>query len=143
MNLGFYVDSLTGNGNNLEIFNFLNKAINNSEIDNGSIYYDNIDFNPVSPKFGIFNSTDLWFFTGKLITTSWETYKSASKIVNKFKSKFLYTKSSSVSVFGLTEIAAKEEILVLNEEDQKYLKRVTGKSPLLIELDTNSLQGVL
>jgi hypothetical protein len=144
MNIAFYVESIQGKEGNSEIFDMLNDSLESKEISNGSVFYDNIEYNPVEPKFGMFNATDLWFFTGSLITTSWETYLSTKNVINKFTHQFLFTKNSKVNVFCLNEIADNVRIITTNKEDSDYVKRVTGKpSAMIDQLNIKSLKEVL
>jgi len=144
MNLGFYIDSLKENEDSKQLFEMLNTAVETTQIESGSIFYDNVDYHSTIPKFGIFNSTDLWFFTGKLVTTSWETYKTASNIINKFTSCFLYSGVSDVTVFALNEIINSCKVIVTKEEDRQYVKRITGKDAVLVDgLTIDKLKEVL
>ena len=112
--LGLYVETV---GKDIELYSQI-AEVNGYDI---SLFYDEIGFNPIQCDFGFFNSSNIWNFTGTLVTTSVETTKKAMNIVNKFVPRFLYTgKKENVEVF------------VKNEEHKKEIQRITGKTPTVI-----------
>ena len=132
MNLGFYVKSGNAEGVNGKIYMCLNQAIANGELRDASVFFDNIDYNPVKTNFGMFNSTDIWHFTGNLVTTSVETTVNALKAVNRFKLSYLYN-TEDIDVLRLITISKNVDIITDSEQDQAYVYRVTGKKPKLLE----------
>ena len=132
MNLGFYVKTMSPEGVNEKIYSALNNAIGNDELDDASVFYDNIDYNPTKTEFGMFNSTDIWYFTGSLVTTSLETTHHALQAVNKFKLSYLYN-ADEVDVLPLIDISKKVSVITDSHEDQKYFYRVTGVRPKLLK----------
>jgi hypothetical protein len=142
MNLGFYIDSQSQAGAD-NIYKKLNDWVTSNQIDNGSVFYNDIGFNPITPKFGLFNSTDVWQFTGNLIVTSYVAAASIGSVVNKFKPTFLYTKQDQKNIMQIIDIFNKIPFLVMNEEDFKFVKRITGKEPKLINsLDLDQIKEV-
>ena len=133
MNLGFYIDS-PSSPQSEDVYNKLNEWVTTNQIDNGSIFYNNIGFNPIEPKFGLFNSTDLWQFTGKLVILSYSAAFAIQNIINKFKPVFLYTKQEEKNIMQIIDISNKIPLVVSNEEDFKFIKRISGKEPKVIDL---------
>lgn len=131
MNIAFYIDSLGQNEQNQEIFNLMNEAVENDLVSDASLFYNNISFNPYDSKFGIFNSTDIWNYTGTLIATTINNAIFSSKIVNKFKLAYLYKKESNV--FGLIEVMNSCPVITTNKEDYNEVYRLTGKKPLKLK----------
>jgi hypothetical protein len=142
MNLGFFIDS-PSQSSATEIYESLNKWIESGQIDNGSVFYNDIGFIPVSPKFGLFNSTDIWQFTGDLIITSYRAASSIGNIINKFKAAFLYTKQEEKNIMQIIHICNTLPFIVSNQEDYDYIKRITGKDPILIDsMDLDKIKEV-
>lgn len=142
MNLGFYVDSPSQNGVD-KIYEAMNSWIDKGEIDNGNLFYNDIGFSSIEPKFGLFNSTDIWQFTGNLIITSYNAASSIGNVINKFKAVFLYTKQQEKNIMQIIHIFNTLPFLVTNQEDYEYIKRITGKEPTLMEsMDLDKIKGV-
>ena len=131
MNVGFYIHSVGSTGENDEIYEALNKAIENNDVTDASVFFNDIDFNPVKPKFGMFNATDIWAFTGLLVATTLDNVLRASKIVNKFKLLYLHNNKEK-NLFALLDIVNRIPILVKNETDSSEIYRLTGKKPKMI-----------
>jgi hypothetical protein len=131
MNLGFYIDSQAQSESTNKIYNTLNSLVENNSVDNASLFYNDIDFHPINPKFGCFNSTDIWYFTGNLIVTTIKNALSLSKVVNKFKPVFLYAgeKNSALELIAITK---QMPVAVQDKDNAEYFKRVTGVEPRLI-----------
>ena len=131
MNLGFYVKSGNAEGVNGKIYMCLNEAIANKSVKDASVFFDNIDYNPMT-NFGMFNSTDIWHFTGELITTSIETTVNALKAVNRFNLSYLYTRDD-IDVLKLIDISSRVNVIVDSETDSDHFYRLTGKKPKLLK----------
>lgn len=142
MKLGFYVDTNGGTPQNTEIYNFLNDAVDKKEVEDAAVFFNTINFNPVQPKFGMFDATELWSFTGNLITTSVMNTVKAKNVVNKFKMAYLFNSQdkNEQSLFELARIANEMKVLVTNELDEKEFYRLTGVAPH--QLDGFSLQEI-
>jgi hypothetical protein len=139
MNIGFYVNSTGATEQNGEIFNALNEALENKEVKDASVFYNDIDYIAITPKFGMFNSTDIWSFTGTLVATTSENVIRASQIVNKFKLLYLYD-GQEKNLMMLIETANKAPIIVRNKKDSSEIYRLTGKKPTLLpELSIKNL----
>lgn len=141
MNIAFYVDSLAENEQTKQIFNCLNTAIDKEKVEDACLFYNVPAFNSNLAKFGFFNSTDLWSFTGLLINTTISGAIYSLNIVNKFKPAYLFTKK--VDIMGLLYVSSKMPVFVLNEEDKKEIHRITGKTAKIIKLNSESLIEVL
>ena len=87
MNLGFYVDSPSQSGAD-QIYKSMNRWLEEGQIDNGNLFYNDIGFNETQPKFGVFNSTDIWQFTGNLIITSYNAASSIGNVITNLKQRF-------------------------------------------------------
>jgi len=133
MNVAFYIDQINQQERTVEIFNALNVDVESGAIDNGSVFYKEIGPSLVEPKFGMFNSTDIWHFTGTLIATSMETFLDAIKAVNKYTLAYLFYGDSIYDVFSLIGMSRTTKILTTTEEDQKEVYRLTGLKPILLE----------
>lgn len=135
MKIAFYVNSLANSPHTVNIFNQLNNAVSHRHIEDVSLFYNDVGFNSVVPKFGVFNSTELWYYTGTLIATSTKNVIQASKIVNKFS--LLYLFSEDRDFVGLIRIPKNVQILVTNEADREYVARTTGRQPIMVPEDLN------
>jgi len=131
MNIGFYINTVGATDQNGEIFNALSDAINNDDITDASVFYNDIDYNPIKPKFGLFNATELWAFTGILIATTLENVMRASKVVNKFKLLYLHDNKEK-NLFMLLDIVNNTPVIVRNEKDSNEIYRLTGKKPEIV-----------
>ena len=132
MNLGIYLEEV-GEGEILQhAVGNINDGIEKGLLTDASIFYDSIGFNPYETKCGFFNSTDLWNFTGNLITTSIETTRTTLNIVNKFKILFYYNWSSHKDILGLISIVANPAVDTIcnNSHNAQELYRLTGIKPM-------------
>jgi len=131
MKLGFYVETSGGTPQNTEIYNFLNKEVAEQNLDDAAVFFNTTNFNPIVPKFGMFDATELWHFTGNLITTSVVNTIKARNVVNKFNIAYLFKSEDKgeQTVFELARIAKEMKVLVTNETDEKEFYRLTGVKP--------------
>jgi len=137
MNLGFYIFNTSNSQLNTEVYNTLNEAVEKDMVDDASLFYNEVDFNPNATKFGLFNSTELWSFSGTLVVTSLNLLRLASSVVNKIKLIFLYTEGAfergkKDSVMGLLSIPSNVTVITKSEEDAREYKRLTGKEAKVI-----------
>tara|TARA_Y100001951_G_C11282529_1_gene266372 strand:+ start:1348 stop:1812 length:465 start_codon:yes stop_codon:yes gene_type:complete len=146
MHIAFYTDSNGGSPQNTEIFNALNEAVDERSIKDASLFYNYVEFSPVSNRFGMFNSADMWSFTGNLIATTMENTIAAARIVNKFKLSYLYSEQDKerFGVLELFRLARSVPVIVTGEEDSDEVFRLTGVEPLKIkELSIDEIKKVL
>lgn len=126
MNIGFYIDTLKGEPETVNLYQSLNRLTETDEVSDVSLFYNAADFNPEQPKFGLFNSTDIWCFTGSLIATSLANVMMASNVINKFNLYYLYNNNDK-DVFQLISLPKTVPILAKTKEDAEYIFRVSGK----------------
>lgn len=132
MNLGIYFSSLRECPPVQSAIDTLNSGLERGSLDDASLFYDSVGSNKAIMKFGCFNSTDLWNFTGTLITTDIESTRSALSIVNKFKVYFYHGWETGNNVFALIDLLNNPSVKTIcrNGDDARELNRVTGKKPI-------------
>lgn len=130
MNLGIYIQNLN-NKQQLEIAdNLIRFSISNGIADDGCIFYDNIGPVDGSIKCAMFNSTDIWNFSGQLVVFSLDCARYALKIINKFHIYYLYG-LENVNILNLLDLLNKDvRIICPNKEFKKELYRTTGTFPI-------------
>lgn len=127
MNLGVYVSSLGDTELLRDIGEGINFGIESKILTDASIFYDNVAYNPFVIKCGIFNSTDLWNFRGKLIIPSLSTVASSLKIVNDIEAYYYYGFEQNTNVLHLLHLLGNNLIPVsTSEESSNDLYRKTG-----------------
>jgi hypothetical protein len=132
MNLGIYISSLSNHDELSGISNTINNYIGNKLTD-ASVFYDNIAPNPFNIKCGLFNSTDLWNFNGKLITTSLSTTIKSLNIVNNIDIYYYYGWEKKISPLSLFHILSKNiKIISKTKKDDDDLYRKTAVKSLII-----------
>lgn len=135
MNLGFFIQSCAGTPQNARIYKFLNEAMETNALRDATVFFNDIGFNPVTPKFGMFDGADLWNFKGNLICSSIENLRKAVSTVNAIKIAYLFSSSDSVQkyIFDFINIAKSYKVITTNLVDQNTFYRLTGVKPILIE----------
>lgn len=135
MHIAFYVDTNGGTPQNTEIYNALNKAVDERTVDDASVFFNSVDFNPTNSKFGMFDAADMWSFTGNLVATTMENVDAAASIVNKFKLSYLYSKQDRdrSGIFKLLHIAKSFPVITTDEEDRDEVLRLTGVEPITLK----------
>lgn len=133
MNLGIYIPSLSNHQELQSISNAMNNAISNKIVNDASLFYDSVSYNPFQFKCGLFNSTDLWNFNGKLITTALSTTLSALKIINNIDLYYYYGFEERISPLSLLYLLNNSGIKFIsnNETTSNDLYRKTGHKSLL------------
>lgn len=134
MSFAFYIQELNGNETNKKIYECLNDAITNKKTDDVSLFVNNVNFCNFETKFGVFNSTELWNYTGLLITNTVNNAIFANKVVNKFKHVF-YAEDIEKNIMGLIAAVNALPCFVSSESRQKEIKRLTGKTLPVLELN--------
>tara|TARA_Y100001973_G_C5190716_1_gene330802 strand:+ start:736 stop:1200 length:465 start_codon:yes stop_codon:yes gene_type:complete len=145
MHIAFYVDSNGGTPQNRKIYEVLNKAVDDKKVKDASIFFNYVDFNPVSNKFGMFDAADMWSFTGNLIATTMENVESAANIVNKFKLSYLYSEQDKerFGIFRLFNLAKSIPIITTSQEETEEVLRITGVEPKqLTNFSIEEIEGV-
>lgn len=141
MNIAFYVDAAIDNDQTRQIFKCLNDAITNAEVEDACLFFNNPTPNLNKTKFSFFNSTEVWNFTGLLVNTSLQGAIYSMNVVNKFKPVYLFSKTKDI--MNLIYISSKMPIVVTSKEDEQEVYRLTGRKPKLVNLDAESLMGIL
>jgi hypothetical protein len=141
MNIAFYIDNISNDAETNKIFECLNDSIKNEKVNDVSLFFNNPGPSPQISKFGFFNSTELWAYTGLLVNTSIQGALYSLKIVNKFKPAYLFKKDRDV--MGLIYLGTKMPIFVTNKQDEQEVYRLTGKKPKLVNLEAESLIGAI
>lgn len=130
MNLGIYINNLSDTQQLKGISETVNECVNKKLFDDCSIFFDNIGFNPFKIQCGMFNSTDLWNFSGKLITTSFQSTISALKIVNNIDIYYYYGLENKVNTLSLMSLLSQGVIPLAKTETNKLdMYRKTGVKP--------------
>jgi len=144
MNLGIYVIQNSENEATTSISENLNKGIREGLLSDASLFYDTVGPNSLTYDFGAFNSTDIWNFTGSLITTDIQTTIKAIKTVNKFKLLFYFGWEKAKDVVSLINIVNTPNVRVIctNEAASKELTRLTTKKPLGI-VDNFNIKDII
>lgn len=144
MNLGIYIKNLNDTKQLECIANSVNVAIGNKYIKDASIFYDDIAFNPFNIKCGLFNSTDLWNFKGKLVATSLSCVANTMNIVNDIDLYYYYGWEEKPALLDLLYVLQKNiKVICRDNNDAKYIYRVTGKIPHGISNDFNDIYEII
>lgn len=125
MNIAFYIETLNNNEKNIQIYECLNECIKNNKINDASLFFNNVGKVDLKFNFGIFNSTDIWNYTGLLIATSLDNVIFSSKIINKFKLLYLY--NGHDNLFKLIDVVNNCYTICSTKEDSDEIYRLTGK----------------
>lgn len=135
MKLGFYLETNGGTPQNTEIYNFLNREIENGNLRDAAVFFNSVNFNPITTKFGMFDATELWHFTGKLVTTSVLNTVRAKNVVNKFDMAYIFNSQdkNEQTIFELVRIGKTMPVIVTNELERKEFYRLTGIEPKLLD----------
>lgn len=75
MNIGFYVNSLKDEKEVEFASQVASEALETKAFADASIFYDGIGFVPYFIECGLFNSTDLWNFSGSLLVMNIDCLK--------------------------------------------------------------------
>jgi hypothetical protein len=130
MNLGIYIKSLQDIKQLEYISQSINVGIEKKEIKDASIFYDDIAFNPFNINCGMFNSTDLWNFKGKLVATSLSCVANTINIVNDIDLYYYYGWEEKPKLLDLLYILQQNvKVICTDEHSGSYIYRVTGKIP--------------
>lgn len=131
MNIGIYIDTLSDTKQLESINKLIDKISNDSRITDASLFYNGIGFNPFDIKCGMFNSTDLWNFRGKLIVTSLNCLASAKNIVNNLQIYYYYGWENDIKVLDILQLTHDNvPIICKSEKDRQFIHRVTGTTSI-------------
>lgn len=144
MNIGIYLKSIADIKKLTGIDSFINNGLSKNVLKDASIFYDDVGFNETSISCGMFNSTDLWNFSGNLIVTSFDSLVKAKKIVNNINLIYYYGWEDRGSIFAtIASLTLPNKIICRTEDDSKYLKRISSKDFPSISENFDAIMGVL
>ena len=141
-NIGFYIPIVSEEKINVDIFNSLNTAVENDDVGDATVFFNDISFNPVTPKFSMMNASEIWSFTGNLFSLSLDGSLLAMRIVNKFDLFHLYRMDTDKDFFKLLMVSEKVKIVTISDKDTKEFKRITGKDPA-VQLTDLTIKNIL
>jgi len=130
MNLGIYLENMQ-DGIQFDITNkIVSYAFDYNKVDDTSVFYDNLGPIPSKLKCGMFNSTDIWHFQGKLLFFSLNSVSKSLGIINNFE-LYYYMGSEKINVLQLLDLINKGlKIICLNKTAKKNLYRLTSQFPI-------------
>lgn len=143
MNIGMYVNSLSNENQVGLSIEAIELGFNNNTIDDATIFYDSIGFSPFIFPCGAFNSTELWNFSGKLVTFSLDCVRSSLKIVNNIDLYYCYGWENKVSTLNLIDVCSNNiKLFTKTNNDMRELYRLTGIQPME-SLENSSLLKII
>ncbi len=131
MKLSFYIHRTDASTENLYIYNSLNKLVDQGKVTDANVFFNDVGYMPVTPKFGMFDGANVWNYTGVLVCTTIQNLVKAAKAVNKMKVVFLFDRTQKAHPYSLMGVT--QPVVVFNEEDFKEFYRLTGLEALLVE----------
>lgn len=132
LNFGIYVSNLADTNQLKSISETVNECVKKSIVNDFSLFFDNIAYNPFKINCGIFHSTDLWNFNGKLITTSLESTATALNVVNDIDIYYFYGWENKTNVLTLINILKQKIVPIAKSEEAKLdMYRKTGIEPIV------------
>lgn len=140
MNIAFYIQELNDSEENQKIYDCLNFGIEKNEVTDASVFANNINYTASHLQFGVFNSTELWNYTGLLVTNTLNNAVFASRVVNKFKHVFMAS-TKEKNLMSLIAVVNFVPSFVCDEKEQKEIKRITGKTLPIIKLEVSGILG--
>ena len=128
MNLGVYLPLLQKDILSV-ILAEIKSGLDSGKLRDASIFYD--DVGPIEPHnvCGMFNSVELWKFTGKLVTFSPDSMMKANAVSNKFKTIYCHG-LVQYDVLSLLASLKTPHCIAITPDAEKDFKRVTGKAIL-------------
>ena len=144
MNIGLYIDSL-GDEKAIKIFiDTIEQGFLSNKLDDASIFYDSVSFTPFNFPCGLFNSTELWNFSGKLLVFSLESLRNAVKIVNNIEIYYVFGFEESINILAMLDLVSSNEISVITKNNLGMLNfyRISGKK-VNGSLEDKSLMSLL
>lgn len=143
MNIGLFTNSME-NEKEIQLFlEGLEYGLNKNIVDDASIFYNDAGFSPYSFPCGLFNSTDLWGFSGKLLVFSIDCLRTAMSIVNNIEIYYCYGWEDKLNTLNLIDVSSKDIKILCNTETHGInLFRLTGKDPVGC-IERNNLINIL
>jgi hypothetical protein len=125
MNLGVYLPILQEEIVGL-VLKEVKKGLDSGKLTDASIFYDDAGPIPHTNVCGMFNSVDLWRFTGSLVTFSAASMARANAATNKFKTIYCHGIMQYELLDLLSTLKTKRCIAITKEAEADFV-RVTGK----------------
>ena len=134
MKISFYINKTDSSPSSLAIYNGLNKLVDSGKVTDANLFFNDIDFMPVQPKFGMFDGSNIWHYTGTLVATTLKNLNLANLAVNKFKLVYMYDKSQvdGKQLYNLLQSVG-IPVIALTKENQDEYYRLTGVRPTLFD----------
>lgn len=131
MNIGIYLKSLSDDEIVKIAIESIEKGMDDKRINDASIFYDSIGFSPYFFPCGVFNSTDLWNFSGKLVAFSLDCLNVIKNTVNNFDVYYCYGFEKDNNVLRLLDLVKDDtKIITKDEQSSKTYYRLTGKNSI-------------
>lgn len=125
MNLGIYLPILQKDILEV-ILAEVKSGLDSGKLNDASIFYDDVGPIPNSNVCGMFNSVDLWRFTGSLVTFSASSMMRANAVTNKFRTVYCHGLVHYELLDLLSALKTKHCIAITKEAEADFT-RVTGK----------------
>jgi len=144
-NFGLYIKNIRQSKELESAVLEINSCLKEDKVKDASIFFDGVGPNPYDVRCGMFNSSDLWGFTGNLVVLSSDTARSAMKIVNKFNLYFYYNWAEHKDTLGVLSVVTNKKVKTIcrNEKDAKELYRITGVKPIGVAEDFKNILDII
>ena len=145
MKFGIYVENVGNHEISKPAFEAANTAVELPTYDDVALFFQNIGKKPLPNKFGMFNSTDIAYFTGSLVVTFLDGVKGTLKEVNDRAVYYYYGLEETKDLFGLLAAVGDPHVKVVanNKENFDYIRRVTGVEPIAICDDLKNISNTI
>jgi hypothetical protein len=142
-NIGIFIENIGDYEISNDAFEALN-SVDRAKVKDRALFFENVGPKPTNADFALFNSTEVWHFTGNLIVTFLEGLKFLNSTVNNKTIFFFYNskeQAANKDLFGLIEAIGKDNvyIAVKDEKDHAEVLRLTGDTPIIIAPDLKVL----
>lgn len=125
MNLGIYLPVLQKEILEM-ILSEIKRGLDSGKLNDASIFYDDAGPIPNVNVCGMFNSVDLWRFTGSLVTFNAGSMARANAATNKFKTIYCHGLVQYELLDLLSTLKTRHCIAITKEAEADFV-RVTGK----------------
>ncbi|NBO99197.1 MAG: hypothetical protein EBU90_03595 [Proteobacteria bacterium] len=141
MNLGIYIPSIGDRELLSNCLKEIYRGKKNNLISDASIFYNNSGPIDTPVECGLFNATDLWYFSGKLLVLSTECAIKTLGIVNNIDLYFGYGWNDR-NVLNILKVLEMPNVKVIckSKELENDLYRISGKKSIGI---TDNLSNVI
>jgi len=141
INLGIYLPHLGDKTLLEQCLKEINRGKENNIISDASIFFDNVGVIDVPVTCGLFNSTDLWNFRGKLLILSVDCAIKTLNIINDIDLFFGYGWGDK-NVFATLSIVGHSKVKTIcrNADLESDFYRLTGKNSIG---SCENLEGVI